>query len=512
MSFRSRPLLVLAAAAMASVGWVGAGVAEAQPSAGSAQVRVGTTTYQRVDGFGFADAFGQVGNLEAMPASVQSAVTNLLFSPTTGAGLDIVRFGLGASAAGGGAGNLSDQEWLGQQAEKYGVHTFYGDAWSAPGELKTNGSQDNGGYLCGVPGESCAAGDFRQAYADYLAAEAAAFAQAGMPLLAVDFVNEPEIGPGYASMLMTPAQAADFVPHLGRALQAAGLSTTVACCDAEGWANSTGFDGAQAYTEAVLSNPQSARYVGLITSHGYTSAPTFPLTNERPVWETEWSTFESWDPAWNDGTDASGLSWADRIYTALTSADVNAFLYWWGTTTYKENGDNEGLVILGTPTDTTADSYQASGRLWAFAAFSRFVRPGAVRLETTTSAGSGGSPSGLDAVAFFVPDHPAPTPPVGPAGTASPPPAPRSGHYVVVAVNNGTSSQEVQVSLPMDNFSGSAQPYLTDSNDNGAAQRPIAVSSGSFSATVPAGSVVSFVITRSGESIGGPRTASRSPR
>jgi glucuronoarabinoxylan endo-1,4-beta-xylanase len=83
---------------------------------------------------------------------------------------------------------------------------------------------------------------------------------------------------------------------------------------------------------------------------------------------------------------------------------------------------------------------------------------------------------------------------------------------VVVAVNNGTSSQEVQVSLPMDNFSGSAQPYLTDSNDNGAAQRPIAVSSGSFSATVPAGSVVSFVITRSGESIGGPRTASRSPR
>ena len=437
-------------------------------SSTTSQVSIGTATYQQIDGFGFADAFGQVGNLEAAPTSVQNAVLNLLFNPKTGAGLDIVRFGLGASAADGGAGNLSDQEWLGQQAEKFGVHTFYGDAWSAPGELKTNGSQDNGGYLCGVPGETCAAGDFRKAYADYLAAEAAAFAQAGLPLTAVDFVNEPEIGPGYASMLMTPAQAADFVPYLGRALQSAGLKTTVACCDAEGWANSPGFDGAQAYTQAVLSNPQSARYIGLITSHGYTSAPTFPLTNERPVWETEWATFEKWDPAWNDGTDASGLSWADRIYTALTAANVDAFLYWWGTTTYKENGDNEGLVILGTPTDPTAGTYQASGRLWAFAAFSRFVRPGSVRLAATSS-----DPN-LDAVAF------------------------RNGQQtVLVLVNNNTSNEQVQVSLPREGpslLATSAEPYLTDATDNGTAEPALPVTNGSFSANVPAGAVVSYVI------------------
>ena len=439
-----------------------------QATASAAQVGIGTTTYQEIDGFGFSDAFGQVGNLEAMPAPVQSAVLNLLFSPTEGAGLDIVRFGLGASSADGGAGNLSDQEWLGQQAENFGVHTFYGDAWSAPAELKTNGSQDNGGYLCGVPGETCAAGDFRQTYADYLAAEAAAFAQAGLPLLAVDFVNEPEIGPDYASMLMTPEQAANFVPYLGRALQQAGLKTTVACCDTEGWANSTGFEGAQAYTQAVLSDPQSAQYVGLITSHGYTSAPTSPLTSERPVWETEWSTFESWDPAWDDGTDASGLSWADRIYTALTAADVGAFLYWWGTTTYKENGDNEGLVILGTSSDPTAGAYQASGRLWAFGAFSRFVRPGAVRLAATSS-----DPD-LDAVAFR-----------------------NAQQTVLVLVNNNTSDEQVQVSLPRAGFSGltSAQPYLTDSSDNGTAQPAVPITNGSFSTTVPAGAVVSYVLT-----------------
>jgi O-glycosyl hydrolase len=452
-----------ASASMASASTLPRHPAQSTTSAVTAQVQVGPGADQVVNGFGFADAFGQVGNLQAMPADVQNAVVNLLFNPSTGAGLDIVRFGLGGI---GGAGDLSAQLWLGQQALSFGAHTFYGDSWSAPADFKTNGSEDNGGYLCGVPGETCTDGDYQQSYADFLAAQAKAFAAHGLPLQAVDFVNEPEIGPGYASMLMTPAQAAEFIPYLGRALSQEGLSTKVACCDAEGWANTPGFEGAQAYTQAVLGSPEAAPFVGLITSHGYTSAPTFPLTSERPVWETEWSTFEKWDPAWNDGTDASGLSWANRIYVALTQADVNAFLYWWGTTTYSENGDNEGLIILGAPTDTTADTYQASGRLWAFAAFSRFVRPGSVRVNTTSSD------SQLDAVAFR-----------------------QRGQTVLVLINNNTSAEQATVQLTGVPGVGSAQPYLTDASDTGTAQSPIRVSGGSFTTTVPAGSVVSYVIT-----------------
>jgi len=52
---------------------------------------------------------------------------------------------------------------------KYGVKTFYANAWSAPGFMKSNGRDDRGGYLCGTPGSgpNCTA-DWRQAYADYL--------------------------------------------------------------------------------------------------------------------------------------------------------------------------------------------------------------------------------------------------------------------------------------------------------------------------------------------------------
>ena len=330
---------------------------------------------QIINGFGFAEAFREPV-ITALPAAEQRQVEAALFDPSTGAGFSIVRFGLGGATDPGdpinGPGDVADQVWLGRAAERYGVHQFYADAWSAPAGMKTNGSLDNGGYLCGSPGESCAAGDKRQAYAALLAAEAKGFARHGMPLTAIDFVNEPEIGPAYASMLMTPAQAADFVPYLGRALQQEHLATKVACCDAEGWT-----DGA-AYASAVLGSPAAARYVGLITSHGYTAPPTVPLTSarlSRPVWQSEWADFSAWDPAWDDGTAGSGLTWAEHIQTALTEADVDAFFYWWGASA---STANSGLAQVAGAT------VNLSKRYWAFAAFSRFIRPGAVRVGAST--------------------------------------------------------------------------------------------------------------------------------
>jgi glucuronoarabinoxylan endo-1,4-beta-xylanase len=344
------------------------------PSTLAAEVSVNPgQVYQRIDGFGFAEAFREPV-ITALPESEQQHLGALLFSPKTGAGMSIVRFGLGGATDPGdsisGPGDYQEQIWLGKLAEEFGVHQFYADAWSAPAQFKTNDSLDNGGYLCGVPGETCASGDARQAYADYLTGQAEGFERSGIPIEAVDFVNEPEIGPDYASMYMTPAQAASFVPYLGRALAAAHLRTKVACCDAEGWT-----DG-EAYTQAVLGDLASAKYVGLITSHGYTAPPTVPLTSERPVWESEWADFSTWDPAWDDASSGDGFVWAQDIQTALTQANVDAFFYWWGASA---STANSGLIqVLGS-------TINLSKRYWAFAAFGRYIRPGAVRVGATTS-------------------------------------------------------------------------------------------------------------------------------
>ena len=60
-------------------------------------------------------------------------------------------------------GSDGEQVWLSQQAASYGVTTIYADAWSAPAFMKTNGAVANGGYLCGVTGETCSSGSWIQA-------------------------------------------------------------------------------------------------------------------------------------------------------------------------------------------------------------------------------------------------------------------------------------------------------------------------------------------------------------
>ena len=169
----------------------------------------------------------------------------------------------------------------------------------------------------------------------------------------------------------------------------------------------------------------------MFTSHGYTAAPTSPLSGwSKPAWETEWSTFESWDPAWDDGTDASGLTWAQHIYQGLTGANLSAFLYWWGSTTPAENGDNEGLIQINGSTVTP------SGRLWAFANYSRYVHPGAVRIAATSSN------SAVDLAAFKNTD----------------------GTVAIVALNTGTSADPITYSVSGTGTPNGATvtPYLTN--------------------------------------------------
>lgn len=434
----------------------------------------GAARYQTIAGFGASEAFGQAATLMNATPAVQRQALDLLYSRTRGAGLTILRNEISAdpgitiepSAPASPAarpayqplGNDQGQEWLARTIRAgYGVTDVFADAWSAPGFMKTNGSPINGGTLCGVPGAACASGDWRQAYANYLLQYARDYADDGVPLTYVGPENEANIGPAYDSMLMTPAQTANFMAILGRTLAASRLPTRAECCATEGW------DYAQQYAAAIEADPAARAVTPLFTSHGYTAPPDSPLAGWRgPVWQTEWSTFDAWDPAWDDGTDASGLTWAQHIYTGLTSADLSAFLYWWGSTTPSENGDNEGLIEINGP------AVIPSGRLWAFANYSRFVRPGAVRIGATTPGGQ------LDLTAFRDPD----------------------GTVAIVALNTAASAQPVRYALASLRLARGAvvTPYLTDSSSDTAAQGSIRVTRGGFSATIPARSLVTYVV------------------
>ena len=484
-------LLAAAAAVMLAAAGVAAG---AGPSAAADTATInGATTYQTMAGFGASEGFGEAQTVMNASSAVQQQALGLLYSPTSGAGLTILRNEISADSGStiepaapasptaapayvplASINQDQGQLWFAQQIKAgYGVTNVFADAWSAPPFMKTNDSADNGGTLCGVPGATCSSGDWRQAYANYLKQYAADYSAAGDPLSYVGPENEANLAPSYDGMVLSPAQTANFLDVLGPTM-ASGLPTKVECCATEGW------DYAQQYAAAIEADATASSYTPVFTSHGYTQAPASALPGwARPAWETEWSTFETWDPAWDDGTDASGLTWAQHIYTGLTAANLSAFLYWWGSTTPAENGDNEGLIQINGLT------VASSGRLWAFANYSRYVRPGAVRIGATSSN------SAVDLTAFKNTD----------------------GSVAVVALNTAASADPITYSLSGTGTPSGATvtPYLTNASSDTAAQAASTVSGGAFTATIPARSLVTYVIPASAGGGGGTPTPTPTP-
>lgn len=162
--------------------------------------------YQTMDGFGVSLAFQRANLIVNLPAAKQTAVMDLLFSNTTGAGFTILRNGLGSSPDSssdhmntiepknpGSAtakptyvwdGKDSGQFWVSKQAASvYGVKQFYANAWSAPGFMKSNNDDANGGTLSST---------WFSAFAAYLIQYISYYLDAGVPITHLGFLNEPD--------------------------------------------------------------------------------------------------------------------------------------------------------------------------------------------------------------------------------------------------------------------------------------------------------------------------------
>lgn len=338
--------------------------------------------HQEIDGFGISQAFRRNELVRALAPERQREILDLWFDRESGAGLSILRLGIGSSPAGspydhmvsiqpedpGGPdappryvwdGDDNSQVWVAKEARAYGVERFYADAWSAPGYMKDNGDDKNGGTL--KP-------EWYQAYARYLVQYTRFYAREGIRITDLGFTNEPDYTATYASMRFTPRQAADFAKVLGPIAR----GVRVACCDSFGWRE------ARAYTAAIEADPQARRWVKTHTGHTYASPVDGPLPTGRKTWMSEWNPDgATWNESWDDGSGQDGLTVASAVHDALTLGDASAYVFWLGAS----RGATRALLQI----DETARTYRVSKRLWALAAYSRFVRPGAVRVEATAA-------------------------------------------------------------------------------------------------------------------------------
>jgi len=427
-----------------------------------------------------------------LAADKQKYVIDLLFNTTIGAGFSILRNGIGSSQNSNNDwmnsilptspgspnaapnyvwdGKDSGQLFISQQAVKYGVKTIYADAWSAPGFMKTNNNDANGGYLCGLKGHSCSSGDWRQAFANYLVQYVKFYAEAGVPITHIGHLNEPDLrqvlniwsliaisntlcSTSYASMQSNGAEAGEFTSILQTTLKANNLSVIVGCCESTGWS----------MTNQIVSQLKSSGTInslGFITTHEYTSRISGPVNTNLKVWQTEYSDLNGgWSTAWySNGGAGDGMTWANNIYNALTTGNCSAYLFWIGTQDRATNNNNNEKLIL-----VDGQSVTVSKRLWAFAQFSRYVRPGAIRISST---GSGN----IKSTAFKNLD----------------------GSIVIQVINSGTSA----ASLSVKGVKGTAvSSWLTDNTHDMDPVTASIAADGTVTGSVAARALVSFVIT-----------------
>jgi O-glycosyl hydrolase len=402
-----------------------------------------------------------------------------MFDVEVGAGLSILRNGIGSSNSSAsnfmnsiepfspGSPNArpnytfdhydSAQFPLAQQAQARGLKTLYGDAWSAPGYMKTNDDENNGGYLCGVTNETCASGDWKQAYANYLVQWARFYEDNGVKVTNIGFLNEPQFAASYAGMLSDGTQAADVIRVLAKTIKASGMDLKINCCDGIGW------DDQEAMMAGLEAGPDPAiNYLSVVTGHGYDSPPNYTLSTNVKTWLSEWGDLTGdYHPYtfYEDGGPAEGMTWAKNIQVALVDANVSGFLYWIGA----ENSTSSSSLI-----NLINNSVVTTKRFWTFASFSKFARPGAYRVKATSS-------NALITVSSFLNT---------------------GGSVATQVISSATSAYTVELKVSGCGGESWVQPYLTDNANNLTALAKVrAGNDGTFKTSIPPQSLVSFVVS-----------------
>ena len=225
-------------------------------------------------------------------------------------------------------------------------------------------------------------------------------------------------------------------------------ATSAACMTGDGYD----------YGHWLYKDPVAWAALDIVGVHQYDTQVAEPwpadVPDKKPVWQTEMSGVKWWPEGGPSSDINNGVAVAGWLHNALTVGQVNAWCWWW----WKAQGaTNEGL-LLSDGTDTK--------RHYTYGNYTKFVRPGYTRVDIT-----GSSSADVLLTAF--------------KGT--------DGTVVVVAINKGTAAATVPISIAGGTAPASMTPWVTSSTDNLVSKTAVAVSGGSFTATLASKTVTTFV-------------------
>ena len=244
--------------------------------------------------------------------------------------------------------------------------------WSAPAWMKTTGSMIGGTLR----------DDAFPAFADYFRRFVRAYEAEGLPVYAISIQNEPHYEPGdYPGMRLEPPARARFVGrHLGPLFERESIATRIL-----DWDHNWDEPGSPLH---MLSDPVARRHVAGVAWHCYGGdvAAQSTVRNAHPdkdVFFTECSG-GAWAPNFADN-----LAWtAQHLIVGATRHWARGVLMWNLALDEAHGphlggcGNCRGVVTI----DSRDSSIVRNEEYYAFGHASRFVRPGARRIASSTTA------------------------------------------------------------------------------------------------------------------------------
>jgi glucuronoarabinoxylan endo-1,4-beta-xylanase len=266
----------------------------------------------------------------------------------------------------------------------------------------------------------------------------------GVSLYGISMQNEPDAVVTYESCSWTPQQMDTWVAN-----NSSVLTTKLIMPESEGFDTS--------YSDPALNDPIAEPLIAIIGGHLY-AAPNGPFyyTNAenhgKDVWMTEHDI--------SDTGLTGALKLAKEIHDSMTVGNYNAYVYWWlqNWTVNNPSPYAKGLI------DDPAQDNNLTLNGYAMGQFSKFIRPGYVRSNATNDATNN----------IYVSAYKG------------------SGHYVIVAINLGTTDVD-QPFVIQNQTVTSMTPYRTSATENLVELSAVGVTDNSFTYTLPAQSITTFV-------------------
>jgi O-glycosyl hydrolase len=270
--------------------------------------------------------------------------------------------------------NAFDWEYF-RKLKESGVETFILTSWSPPAWMKRNLSLDWSVPLAlGSTKEVTNYLEyyFYEEYAESMVAVVKMFEEeAGIHIEAIGLQNEPAFCEPYPSAILDPSDFPKLIEVVGKRFEKEGITTRLYMPEQ---VFGQSLSSMKTYVDSLIANPEAEKYCDIIAVHGYASDGITSGFPDYSGWRDLWNQTQSGSEAkelWmtetyiEQGTFNSALDLAGAIHGSLWAGNVSLWTNW-------SFGDMQ--LSKNQPTNSFYTSKN----------YFKFIRPGAVRIKTTT--------------------------------------------------------------------------------------------------------------------------------